>query len=527
MSTAERARRYLVEPHGQRVLVLAALLLAFFANLGGYPLFDLDEGAFSEATREMVASGQYGSTTVDGEPRYDKPILTYWAQAAFVHVLGPDELAFRLPSALAALAWGLALWGFVRERGDTETATSAALIVAFGLGSGVIGRVATADGLLNLWLALAFMDMVRWYEQPRRNVLWRTWLWLALGFLTKGPVAVGIPAVSSLIFFSATGRWRDWFRAIGTPVGWIIFLAVNVPWYIIVYLEQGASFFREFFIGHNLGRFTGTMEGHGGELWYYLVALPVVLLPFTGWFLAVLPRLRNFRALPADERFGWTWFALVFVLVSVSATQLPHYVLYGLTPLALALARHRGALRSRVLAFLPPLLLAALLLALPALVDHAAGIAQRAYERELLARGVDVFGTGYYAGVGVAAVAGLAVAFLAWPPARRLLAIGAIQSLCLVTLVTPALADLQQVPVREAALRARDATGPVIAWGVNKPSFSVYRRAATPHREPRLGDVVFTRAQRVDDLEGMFPDRAISTLYRDGGIALLQIPADS
>jgi len=527
MTAATSARHAIADPRGQRILVLAALLLAFFVNLGGYALFDLDEGAFSEATREMVANGQYGSTTVDGEPRYDKPILTYWAQAVFVHLLGPDELAFRLPSALAALAWGLALWGFVRERDDTEGATSAAMVVAFGLGSGVIGRVATADGLLNLWLALAFMDMVRWYEAPRRPVLWRTWLWLALGFLTKGPVAVGIPAVASLLFFSSSGRWRDWLRAIGTPVGWLIFLAVNVPWYVVVYLEQGAGFFRAFFLEHNLGRFTGTMESHGGSLGYYFVVLPIVLLPFTGWFLATLPRLRRFRDLPDDERFGWTWFALVFVLVSLSATQLPHYILYGLTPLALVMARHRDALRSRILAFLPPLLLAAGLLALPSLAAYGYAHIDAPDVHALLARGPAAFGTGYYVAVGAAVTAGLAVAFLPWPPVRRLLAIGAIQSLCLVAVVTPALANLQQTPVREAALLARESSGPVIAWGVDKPSFSVYRRASTPHRAPRPGDTVFTRAHRVDDLEARFPGRALDTLYRAGGIALIRVPADS
>ena len=35
-------------------LVIAALVLAFFWQLGAAPLYDLDEGAFTEATREMI-----------------------------------------------------------------------------------------------------------------------------------------------------------------------------------------------------------------------------------------------------------------------------------------------------------------------------------------------------------------------------------------------------------------------------------------------------------------------------------------
>ncbi|MCQ8780467.1 hypothetical protein NQU49_28115, partial [Escherichia coli] len=63
------------------LFLFAAVLLGFWSNLWAVPLFDLDEGAFSQATREMLAAGQWLTTTLNGEPRYDKPILIYWAQA--------------------------------------------------------------------------------------------------------------------------------------------------------------------------------------------------------------------------------------------------------------------------------------------------------------------------------------------------------------------------------------------------------------------------------------------------------------
>ena len=52
-------------------LVFALPLLAFFLRLGAAPLFDVDEGAFSEATREMFARGDFLSTFLDGENRFD------------------------------------------------------------------------------------------------------------------------------------------------------------------------------------------------------------------------------------------------------------------------------------------------------------------------------------------------------------------------------------------------------------------------------------------------------------------------
>ena len=55
----------------------ALIMWSFFMNLGGWPLFDVDEGAFSGATTEMLANGNYISTFIYGAPRFDKPILIY------------------------------------------------------------------------------------------------------------------------------------------------------------------------------------------------------------------------------------------------------------------------------------------------------------------------------------------------------------------------------------------------------------------------------------------------------------------
>ncbi|MDV7401890.1 glycosyltransferase family 39 protein, partial [Arthrospira platensis SPKY1] len=103
-------------------VLLALALFFFFYPLGAAPLFDLDEGAFSQATREMFLRGDFLATSLHGQPRYDKPILSYWLQAASVVLFGINEFAFRLPSALASTAWALLIFGFVRRVADTRRA---------------------------------------------------------------------------------------------------------------------------------------------------------------------------------------------------------------------------------------------------------------------------------------------------------------------------------------------------------------------------------------------------------------------
>ena len=121
-------------------IVGIGILLSFFLGLGAVPLFDLDEGAFSEATREMLLRGDYISTFLNGQPRYDKPILIYWLQAVSVLVFGTTEFAFRLPSALCATAWVVLVFLFVRRVRDTRTGLLAAGFTATAAGITVIGR---------------------------------------------------------------------------------------------------------------------------------------------------------------------------------------------------------------------------------------------------------------------------------------------------------------------------------------------------------------------------------------------------
>ena len=249
-----------------RLLLLSAIVVSFFVNLHTVPLFDLDEGAFSEATREMFERGDFISTYLDGQPRYDKPILIYWLQAAGVWLFGVDEFAFRLPSALSASLWTLAVFGFVRRLRDERTALMAGIITATAFEVSVMGRAATADALLNLFIAGSMFSLFLYWHEAQRRWLLLTYALIGLGFLTKGPVAVLIPLAVSLLFYLTKRRLKDWFRLVFDPAGIALFLAIAAPWYVMQYLKEGDAFIQGFFFKHNIDRFQSPMEQHGGSL---------------------------------------------------------------------------------------------------------------------------------------------------------------------------------------------------------------------------------------------------------------------
>jgi 4-amino-4-deoxy-L-arabinose transferase-like glycosyltransferase len=294
----------------------------------------------------MIERGDFVTTWLNGQPRFDKPILTYWLQALSVSLFGVHEFAFRLPSALAGLGWVGAILVFTGRLADRATAYAAALIAATSLGVGVIGRGATADALLNLFLALAMFDIYRYMEQPLARYRHRAFLWMALGLLTKGPVALLIPFAVSALAFTLHGKARAWRRAALDPAGWLILLAVAGPWYLLEYLRQGDAFIAGFVLRHNVERFMSPLQGHRGNLFYYLPVALLLLLPYSGLFLRILPGVRTLRARPLDT-FLWCWFLFVLLFSSIAGTKLPHYLLYGVSPLFVLMAMRRRLLVSR------------------------------------------------------------------------------------------------------------------------------------------------------------------------------------
>jgi hypothetical protein len=149
------------------------------------------------------------------------------------------------------------------------------------------------------------------------------------------------------------------------------------------------------------------------------------------------------------------------------------------------------------------------------------------YEQEVIALGRSLLGTDYRLGMALALLATLALAL--WrrlEPWRGLVAVGFVRLVAVTGLLLPVYFAATQGPVKEAAALARTLGGPVVAYRVRLPSFSVYRQAITPRRPPAAGDLVFTRVDRVDKLLAELPGAPSEVVYRRGGVALVRVAPD-
>lgn len=495
---------------------LIPLMLLPFVGLWAAPLTDLDEGAFTASTLEMFLRGDFLSSYLMGEPRHDKPILIYWLQAASVSVFGFNEWGWRFPSALAAAAWIGLTHAFVARVADREAALTAALVVATAAGLGLIQRAATADALLNLWLAAAGYAAWLWLREGKPVWRYASHAAMALGFLTKGPIAILVPAGALFLWCLSQRQLSRFWRWALAPRALALFFAIAAPWFIVQTWLEGPGFLRGFFLKHNVGRFGGAMEGHGGGPLYYLPVVLLSLLPHTGLLLAALGRLRTAWGEPL-QRYGLLWFGLVFALFSLSSTKLPHYVYYGYGGLVLVLALQGVASRNRWLLLTPGTLFFALLLLLPELL--AGQLPRLKPDDRLLAAGLEaVFTPAYWLWFGGALA--LSLALLALPRAHLRLGLytqGIVAALGLATLLIPAASELQQGPIRQAGRLAAGLDGPLVMYGVNVPSFQTYAGRRVQRRPPQPGDLVLTRESQL----AAFP--AADVVFRERSYVLLRV----
>ena len=475
------------------------------------PLFDLDEGAFLEATREMLNGGHWAATTLDGQPRYDKPILSYWLQAgalSLAYVLPswiPIEMIGRLPSVVAGALWALVLGRYVKETSrQAPLGLFVALAVGTTLGTLVIARAATADALLNLWFALLFTDIARFIQSPSRAVQMRVYLWLALGLLTKGPVAILIPAGALGLWVLSTGRWSVLWAALNTIWGYVIVAAILTPWIIGVYDAQGWAFFENFILRHNVERFSGNLHGHGGHPLYYAFVMPLMLLPYSGLVVAIVFRGKEFWGDPIS-RFALLWCLLVVMLVSLSGTQLPHYVLYSTPPLFILYARVLPMLNARFWA-LPGLMLPLGLVALGVLHQQIPMPTNPRDEEQLLVLSQVLANWWWPLSLATIAIAAMAVIILwlpRWRLSQRLIAMGGLQLTLIALVVLPVISEARQRPLKEAALLAKGSDADVVSQGVRMPSFSFYRDAITEEMPPKPGQWVLVSLNRLAEIKAL------------------------
>lgn len=350
MTFPERRRRGAPRELLGIVLVALAVGLAFQGSRG---LYESTEGRYAEVGREMLETGEWWVPQLDYQPHWTKPPVTYWAIAGGIALLGPDAWGVRLVSALAfpllalTVVWlGARLW-------DLREGVLAGVVYATSLFPVVAASTISTDLLLALWEAVAvaaYWEALRGREAHRRRWIRLMWAAFGLAFLTKGPPA--LLSLAALVAFGLMARRRGWDRPrLADPLGLGIFVVLGLGWYLAVVVETPGLL--DYFLGQEVVARVATDQFGRNPEWYkpFVVYLPPLLLGLGGWLGAAgaVRRARGpswIRRTTGDPAgvFLLVWLALPLLVLSISRSRLPMYVLPFFPVVALAWGRGLASL---------------------------------------------------------------------------------------------------------------------------------------------------------------------------------------
>ena len=281
--------------------------------------------------------------TLGGHTWFEKPALLYWIMMAAFSLLGSSEMAARIGPALSGLLTVLAVFWVGRSVSRSSNAGDlcgaggwSALVTASMMGIIVFSRAASFDIIVTMTItwALSFflVHELEVEERRRRRLLVGFYIFVGLSLLAKGLIGVVIPVgVIAMYQLMRRAYLSGWFlRSLvwGIPLA----CAVAALWYGPVIARHGWPFIDEFFLQHHFARYFSNKYRHPGPVYFYLLVLIPLTLPWTLLVVAALSQIRSWKwrgPNPLDKLrvFTLAWLLLPLALFSFSGSKLAGYLL--------------------------------------------------------------------------------------------------------------------------------------------------------------------------------------------------------
>ncbi len=369
-------------------LLLYGLIPIFGGDQLG--LVGADEPRYAQIAREMLTAHSEGCHAVDakmvprslsiqdirnsfhciaagtvtpilyGKPWLEKPALYYWRAMSFFKEFGVSDWSARLPSSSATLALVVLVFLHMR-RFRPGGHLDAALITASCVAIVSFARGASTDMQLAAPFCIGMLGWYAWYETGKKFWLFDLYFFGAAATLAKGPIAPFLALCIILLFAGLRREWSLLRRTIWWP-GVTLYLIMVLPWYIAVQ-KRNPTFYRLFFLEHNLERFATNRYQHHQPFFFYIAVLLVGLMPWTviairalvdsievsiaEWKVRHNPRryLGHTRAGDAFPEFLVLWTLFPIVFFSFSGSKLPGYILPSIPPLTILTADYLNRIR--------------------------------------------------------------------------------------------------------------------------------------------------------------------------------------
>ncbi len=323
-----------------RVLLFIFSFMLFAGNNQNVSIYILDEAKNASCAREMMETGKWDYPTFNYELRSDKPPLHYFFMIASYKVFGVNAWAARFFSAVFGALTILIVFHFTCRFSNKILALWSVIILLASVHFQLQHHLAVPDPYLLFFVTCSiflFYSFINTNKPVQKYLMYSA---LALGFLSKGPVAVAIPVLIFTFFLILTKRLNfSIIKALNPLAGITIIMLIAAPWFIAVHFSTDGEWTRNFFLEHNLNRYTSEFEGHGGTFLLTLVYVFIGMLPFSIYLYHAVRFSLN------EKKDDWVLLSAISVMVVViffcfSQTRLPNYTVLAYPFISLIIASY-------------------------------------------------------------------------------------------------------------------------------------------------------------------------------------------
>jgi len=313
--------------------LLLFLCLALFLLHLNHLFVDIMEARNFVTAREMVDDGNWIFTTLNGEPRYQKPPLPTWLSAGMAEIFGIQSVwALRFPAALSCVILILFFYKFLeKETKDKQLSLISGLILTTSFLVLFVGKRATWDIFCYSFTLMGVYFLYQTFRAEKNNFLNFTLAGLFLGFsiLSKGPT--GFYVIGAPFFF---GYWI----AYGFPkikwTGWIwmgiVTVLIGFSWYGYIYIFDKQTLIQ------TLETESAARTNREVKPFSRYFSFPIQMGVWAIFALVslALPYIKKKVEFPKSYKFFFWWTVICFVLLSLIPSKKERYLFPLMIPLA-------------------------------------------------------------------------------------------------------------------------------------------------------------------------------------------------
>lgn len=287
----------------------------------------------------MYLNRDYVNLVDHGKDYLDKPHLHFWLCAFSYKIFGVTTFAYKLPSFLFTILGTWSVWRLGKALFNPETGRLAALIIASAFAYMLANNDVRMDAILTACVAFATWQGVEFIHHKKLLNAAGLALGLALGFSTKGHIAVATPAIGLFFYILYRKEWKlfiNWrwlvvlacFAIFIFPVVYCYYLQYNLHPEKVVRGKDHIDGVKFILLGQSIERLQGDSFGSDASN-DYLFFIHSFLWAFAPWsilaYVIFISRRKEIRK-RKEEWLTPATFLIFAIMVSVSGFKLPHYL---------------------------------------------------------------------------------------------------------------------------------------------------------------------------------------------------------